>query len=79
MENLYNNYLKTLRDLVKEFIDDYKDDNFNDDYKKANEFLLNYTFGKYEKGEYILELEEKFQSSLDKLIHIEKIYDDSFR
>ena len=79
MEKLYNNYLKTLRDLVKEFIDDYKDDNYNDDYKKANEFLLNYTFGKYEKGEHILKLEERFQSSLDKLIHIENIYDDSFR
>ena len=40
-----------MRNLVKEFIDDYKDINFNDEYKSANEFLLNYSFGKFERGQ----------------------------
>ena len=44
MEAIYNEYLKNMRNLVKEFIDDYKDINFNDEYKSANEFLLNYSF-----------------------------------
>ena len=41
----YKEHELTLRNLVKQFIIDYKDDNFNDNYLKANEFLLNYSFG----------------------------------
>ena len=44
MDTIYNEYLLNMRNLVKEFIDDYKDINFNDEYKSANEFLLNYSF-----------------------------------
>ena len=79
MEVLYNNYLKNKRNLVKEFIVQYKDDNYDDNYKQADEFLLDYTFGKYERGDYILSLEEKFQSSLEQLIHLELTYEDSFK
>ena len=79
MEAIYNDYLKNMRNLVKEFIDDYKDINFNDNYKSANEFLVDYSFGKYERGQYILELEEKYQSSLDKLINIERAFEESFK
>ena len=79
MEVLYNRYLKSKRNLVKEFIVQYKDDNYDDNYRQADEFLLDYTFGKYERGDYILSLEEIFQSSLEQLIHMELTYEDSFK
>jgi hypothetical protein len=79
MEVLYNNYLKSKRNLVKEFIVQYKDDNYDDNYRQADEFLLDYTFGKYERGDYILSLEESFQSSLEQLIRMELTYEDSFK
>tara|TARA_B100000035_G_scaffold314579_1_gene331315 strand:- start:4412 stop:4633 length:222 start_codon:yes stop_codon:yes gene_type:complete len=65
----YKEHELTLRNLVKQFIIDYKDDNFNDNYLKANEFLLNYSFGpKVGKPDFILELENKYQKSIDKII-----------
>ena len=79
MEAIYNEYLKNMRNLVKEFIDDYKDINFNDEYKSANEFLLNYSFGKFERGQKIIDLEEKYQHSLDILMGIERNYEESFK
>lgn len=79
MEAIYNNYLQNMRNLVKEFIDDYKDTTFNDDYKSANEFLLNYSFGKFERGQKIIDLEEKYQRSLDKIMGIERNFEESFK
>ena len=79
MDTIYNEYLLNMRNLVKEFIDDYKDINFNDEYKSANEFLLNYSFGKFERGCKILDLEEKYQDSLSKIIGIEKAFKKSFK
>lgn len=79
MEAIYNDYLKNMRNLVKEFIEDYKDVNFNDGYKSANEFLLNYSFGKFERGQKILDLEEKYQNSLDKIMGIERAFEESFK
>jgi len=79
MEAIYNNYLQNMRNLVKEFIDDYKDINFNDNYKSANEFLLDYSFGKFERGPKILDLEEKYQRSLDTLMDIERNFEESFK
>ena len=79
MEAIYNDYLTNMRNLVKEFIDDYKNINFNDNYKKANEFLIDYSFGKYERGQHIIELEKKYQTSLDKLINIERAFGESFK
>ena len=79
MEAIYNDYLKNMRNLVKEFIDDYKDINFNDEYKSANEFLLNYSFGRFERGPKILDLEIKYQRSLDILMDIERNFEESFK
>ena len=79
MEAIYNDYLKNMRNLVKEFIDDYKDINFNDNYKSANEFLLDYSFGKFERGPKILDLEIKYQRSLDILMGIERNFEESFK
>ena len=79
MEAIYNDYLKNMRNLVKEFIDDYKDINFNDNYKSANEFLLNYSFGRFERGPKILDLEIKYQRSLDILMGIERKFEESFK
>jgi hypothetical protein len=79
MEAIYNDYLKNMRNLVKEFIEDYRDVNFNDGYKSANEFLLNYSFGKFERGQKILDLEEKYQNSLDKIMGIERAFEESFK
>ena len=79
MEAIYNDYLKNMRNLVKEFIDDYKDINFNDNYKSANEFLLDYSFGKFERGPKILDLEIKYQRSLDILMGIERKFEESFK
>ena len=79
MEAIYNDYLKNMRNLVKEFIDDYKDINFNDNYKSANEFLLNYSFGRFERGPKILDLEIKYQRSLDTLMDIERNFEESFK
>ena len=79
MEGIYNDYLKNMRNLVKEFIDDYKDINFNDNYKSANEFLLNYSFGRFERGPKILDLEIKYQRSLDTLMDIERNFEESFK
>ena len=79
MEAIYNDYLKNMRNLVKEFIDDYKDINFNDNYKSANEFLLNYSFGRFERGPKILDLEIKYQRSLDILMDIERSFEESFK
>ena len=79
MEAIYNNYLQNMRNLVKEFIDDYKDINFNDNYKSANEFLLDYSFGKFERGPKILDLEAKYQRSLDTIMDIERNFEESFK
>jgi len=58
-------YERTMRNLVKEFLIEYKNDKFDDNYKKANEFLSNYSFGeKIGKPQHILDLEEAFQKYL---------------
>lgn len=60
-----DDYKKSLRNLVKEFIEEYKDDTFDDDYKKANDFMINYTFGnKLGKTNKILDLEENYKKIL---------------
>jgi len=69
MDPNYLEYITNMRNLVKHFIHKYNDDNFNDDYKAANEFLQDYSFGfKLGKSEKIIKLEWKFQKSLEKIM-----------
>lgn len=71
MDPNYLEYITNMRNLVKHFIHEYKDEKFDDDYKAANEFLENYSFGfKLGKPEKIIELEFKFQESLEKMMNI---------
>ena len=57
MNKIYNEYLVNMRNLVSVYLDNYKNKDFDDEYKEANEFLLNYTFGK-NRGEKIFFIEE---------------------
>jgi hypothetical protein len=77
MESVYNEYLSNMRQLVSVFIEKYRDQSYND-YTDANEFLLHYSFGKYERGENVMSLEKKYMESLDKIINIESFYKESF-
>tara|TARA_E500000178_G_C16682743_1_gene600074 strand:- start:413 stop:643 length:231 start_codon:yes stop_codon:yes gene_type:complete len=73
MESLYNEYLNNMRQLVSVFIEKYRDQSYND-FTEANEFLLDYSFGKYDRGENVMNLEKKYMESLDKIINIESNY-----
>ena len=64
---IYNEYLVNMRNLVSVYLDNYKNKDFDDEYKDANDFLLNYTFGK-NRGTRILQLEQKYTTSLENLI-----------
>ena len=77
MESVYNEYLNNIRQLVSVFIDKYRDHSYND-FTDANEFLLHYSFGKYERGENIMNLEKKYMDSVDKIMNIESYYEESF-
>jgi hypothetical protein len=50
-------YLEKLRNLVKEFVSDYED------YDKANEFILNYSFGKTSRSPKIIDLENEYMKT----------------
>ena len=67
MNKIYNEYLVNMRNLVSVYLVNYKNKDFDDEYKEANEFLLNYTFGK-NRGSKILQLEQKYSSSLENII-----------
>jgi hypothetical protein len=77
MESVYNEYLNNMRSLVSVFIEKYRDHSYKD-FTDANEFLLHYSFGKYERGENIINLEKKYMDSVDKIMNIESYYEDSF-
>lgn len=77
MEKIYNEYIQNLRNLAAIYIEKYRDDKYQD-FTDANEFLLNYSFGKMERGEKIIILENNFMNSVDKLFNLEKMYEDSF-
>jgi len=64
---IYNEYLVNMRNLVSVYLDNYKNKDFDDEYKDANDFLLNYAFGK-NRGTMILQLEQKYTTSLENLI-----------
>ena len=70
MNYIYQEYLLNLRNLVSVYLDNYKCKNFDDEYKEANEFLLNYSFGRYDRGENVLQLEQKYTDSVEKLIKL---------
>ena len=63
-------YLLNMRNLVSVYLDNYKCNEFDDEYKEANEFLLNYSFGKYDRGETVMLLEQKYMDSIEQLINI---------
>ena len=66
--NFSKDYHDSLRNLVKEFIMEYNDENYNDNFKKANEFLLDYSFGnKMGKSKQIIDLEKEYQDNLYKI------------
>ena len=66
--NFSKDYRDSLRNLVKEFIMEYNDENYNDNFKKANEFLLDYSFGnKMGKSKRIIDLEKEYQDNLYKI------------
>lgn len=67
MNPIYKEYLVNMRNLVSVYLDNYKNNDFDDEYKEANEFLLNYTFGK-NRGEKILQLEQNYTLSLEYII-----------
>ena len=70
MDPNYLEYITNMRNLVKHFIHEYKDEKFDDNYQAANEFLENYSFGfKLGKPEKIINLEWKFQKSLEKIMY----------
>jgi len=70
MNDIYQEYLLNLRNLVSVYLDNYKCEDFDDEYKEANEFLLNYSFGRYDRGENVLQLEQKFSDSVEKIIKL---------
>ena len=67
MNKIYNEYLVNMRNLVSVYLVNYKNKEFDDEYKEANEFLLNYTFGK-NRGTRILQLEQNYTTSLENII-----------
>lgn len=67
MNPIYKEYLVNMRNLVSVYLVNYKNKEFDDEYKEANEFLLNYTFGK-NRGSVILQLEQNYTSSLENII-----------
>jgi hypothetical protein len=67
MNKIYNEYLVNMRNLVSVYLVNYKNKDFDDEYKEANEFLLNYTFGK-NRGTRILQLEQNYTTSLENII-----------
>tara|TARA_B110000967_G_C18837271_1_gene537437 strand:+ start:438 stop:668 length:231 start_codon:yes stop_codon:yes gene_type:complete len=70
MNQIYQKYLLNMRNLVSVYLDNYKCNEFDDEYKEANEFLLNYSFGKYDRGETVMLLEQKYMDSIEQLINI---------
>ena len=70
MNDIYQEYLLNLRNLVSVYLDNYKCEDFDDEYKEANEFLLNYSFGRYDRGENVLQLEQKYSDSIEKIIKL---------
>ena len=78
MESVYKEYLNNMRSLVSVFIEKYRDNSYND-FTDANEFLLHYSFGKYERGENIMHLEKKYMESVDRIMNIESCYKESFK
>ena len=72
MNQIYEEYLFHMRNLVSIYLDNYKNNEFDDEYKEANEFLLDYTFGK-NRGTKILQLEQKYTTSLSNLIKIKNV------
>lgn len=77
MEGVYNEYLNNMRQLVSVYMEKYRDYSYTD-FTDANEFLLSYSFGKFERGVNIMNLEKKYMDSIDKIIHIESHYKNSF-
>lgn len=77
MESVYNEYLNNMRQLVSVYMDKYRDLSYND-FTEANEFLLSYSFGRYERGENIISLEKKYMDSVDKIMNIESLYKNNF-
>ncbi len=77
MEVVYNEYLNNMRQLVSVYMDKYRDLSYND-FTEANEFLLSYSFGRYERGENIINLEKKYMDSVDKIMNIESLYKNNF-
>jgi len=67
MNKIYKDYLINMRNLVSVYLVNYKNKDFDDEYKEANDFLLNYTFGK-NRGTRILQLEQKYTISLENII-----------
>lgn len=77
MESVYNEYLNNMRQLVSVYMDKYRDYSYTD-FTDANEFLLSYSFGRYERGENIISLEKKYMDSVDKIMNIESLYKNNF-
>ena len=77
MEGIYKEYINNMRQLVSIYIYKYCDTSYND-FTEANEFLLNYSFGKYDRGDNIMDLEKKYMDSVDKIMTIESHYKNSF-
>jgi len=77
MEGVYNEYLNNMRQLVSVYMDKYRDYSYTD-FTDANEFLLSYSFGRYERGENIISLEKKYMDSVDKIMNIESLYKNNF-
>ena len=77
MESVYNEYLNNMRQLVSVYMDKYRDYSYTD-FTDANEFLLSYSFGRYERGENIINLEKKYMDSVDKIMNIESLYKNNF-
>jgi len=67
MSKIYKEYLVNMRNLVSVYLVNYTNKTFDDDYKEANEFLLNYSFGK-NRGSKILQLEKNYTISLENVI-----------
>ena len=72
MSKIDKEYFDNMRNLVSVYLVNYANTTFDDDYKEAHEFLLNYSFGK-NRGSIILELERKYTISLEKIIKRKRI------
>jgi len=70
MNKIYQEYLLNMRNLVSVYLVNYKNNDFDDEYKEANEFLLNYSFGRYYRGETVMKLEKKYTNSVEKIIKL---------